>query len=344
MSLDVVRVAQLAGDALGHRVAGGHAPRHDDRPAAGQRLDRHEAEALALETRQATSQARNQRGTSLGRHARGDVHAVADPQLGSELPAVLRPAARRPRARARRRPRPCARRRRPPAGARGSWPARGCRRTTTRGPRACQPSAPRAISRSPSTKASRSTPALTMCRRSPSGPVTASRRAPRSSETAKIAQAPATARRGRLAHARRALGVGDVGAVGAQRVRHAGRARGAAGDRPRGHEVVTPDDVGPPRARGRASAPGEAPVLAQRAPASAPLARGREQHVVPGALERSHEAGHVDAVRRPLRRRVGVRDDEDPHRDLLTERHSRAGCRTRTDDIFLTREALYQLS
>ena len=228
------------------------------------------------ETRQVTSQARIQRGTSCGGTPAAKRTQPAMPSArGAGLELVdLGPAAdERERAAA---PRRARLRRTPRAVAGGSWRPRGCRRRARAARRTAQPSAATATSASPSLNASRSTPALTTCRRPAERPrdgLEARGEIVRDGEH-RAGVADGLARR--LADARRALGVRDVGAVRGQRVRDAGGARGAAGDRPGRHQVVAPDDVGTAPARGRAGAPAEARVLAQRAQApAADLARGR---------------------------------------------------------------------
>ncbi len=278
---DVARVAERARDALGHGGARRDAARDDDR-AASRRAPRSPRGRSPRARRRgtATSQARSQRGTSAGATAPAKRTASAMPSCAR---ARLELGLQRPVADERERAAPhCAR----ASGERLEQPrevlgghevADEQRRAARRSPSRARRPRPRA---SPSANASRSTPALTTCRRSPSGPATASRRAPSSSETANTAHALARRPERRRADARRALGVGDVGAVRGERVGHAGGARGAARDRPGRHEVVAPHDVGPAAARSRAGAPGEARVLAQRAPAAALLARGREHDLV----------------------------------------------------------------
>ena len=220
---DVLRIAERAGDALGHdRGSRRDVARHDDRPAAGQRLDRREPEALALR-----HQARDVAGAQPARHVRGatlrrSARASAMPRSrrsALELVALRAVADQRQRAATPLRARRGERREQSPDG---SW--RGTRLPThaTRGPSelpAERGDRDRGVA--VDERARVSTPALTTCRRSPSGP-----RSPRAASPSSIRDGEDRARVGdgaqrRLADARRALGVRDVGAVRGERVRDA---------------------------------------------------------------------------------------------------------------------------
>ena len=292
MSSTIAGVAQLAGDPLGHR-ARRRARRAPRRPAARRRAPRSPPgrSPRAVETRQATSQARSQRGTCAGGTAPAKRTLSPTPRLGG--------AARSSSARCG--PSPTSASEPPPQAVRATANAASRRARflagtrlptcTTRGPSRlpAERARPRPRGRR-RRRRPRSTPALTMCRRSPSGPGDGLEAGAQILRDGEDRAGVADGARRLLADARRALGVGDVGAVRGERVRHAGRARRAARDRPRGHEVVTPARrrAGCERAAARARRARRAYLRSVRQPPPCSLG-GHEHDLVPGALEGSHE-------------------------------------------------------
>ena len=227
-------------------------PRHDDRAPAGQRLDGGQAEALALATpgrrrrRRAASAARR-RAPRRRRSARG---------------RRCRARPRAPRARPCSGPSPTSASEPPPHSARAVAKAASSRATFLRGMRL--PTIARRAARpqsQPSAAARDLRVAVDERLQIDAGADDVQAVAERAgdclqarAEVVRDGEHGAGVADGlqrRLADARRALGVGDVGAVRRERVGDARSARRAPGDRPRRHQVVAPDDVRPVAARRR---------------------------------------------------------------------------------------------